>query len=258
MCFSQDGNSVMNPFYKTLIVDDETSARDILENLLSDYPEFQIVGKEEDVDSAVKAILKHHPDIIFLDIEMPVKNGFELIREIRNYSLLPTIVFITAYNDYAIQAIKLAAFDYILKPIDPDELKQCLYKFMAEKGKMDMNQKLDNLIREIDHTFKLRFNIRTGYLMIEPNEILYFIADGSYTDIVLLDEKRETISQSIGKLEETLPEQFFRINRSVIINLSYLRKIDRHKKECVLSSAGKEWLFCMPSKYIRLLDEHEA
>lgn len=247
----------MNTLYRALIVDDETSAREILENLLSAFPEFEIAGKAADVDSALQIILSQHPDIIFLDIEMPIKNGFELIREIRNYSLAPTIVFVTAFNEYAIQAIKLAAFDYILKPIDPDEFKQCIFKFLAEKGKRGMNQKLDNLIREIDHTFKLRFNIRTGYLMIEPNEILYFIADGSYTDIVLLDEKRETISQSIGKLEEILPGQFFRINRSVIINLSYLRKIDRHKKECILSAGGKEFIFGIPSRYIRLLDERE-
>ncbi|HNS16373.1 MAG TPA: LytTR family DNA-binding domain-containing protein [Bacteroidales bacterium] len=245
----------MNTPFKALIVDDEASAREILEKFLSGFPECRIVGKEADADSALKAVLFHHPDIIFLDIEMPFKNGFDLIREIRKYPIAPTIVFVTAYNEYAILAIKLAAFDYILKPIDPDELKQCIYKFLSEKGKMDVGQKLDNLIREVDHTFKLRFNIRTGYLMIEPNEIVYFVADGSYTDIVLLDEKRETISQSIGKLEETLTNQFFRINRSVIINLSYLRKINRHRNECILSAGGKEYLFSIPSKHIRLLDE---
>jgi len=93
--------------------------------------------------------------------------------------------------------------------------------------------------------------------MIEPNGILYFMADGSYTDIVLCDEKKETISQSIGRLEEILPDQFFRINRSVIINLSYLRRIDRHKKECILTESGKEYIFPIPSKYIKSLDDRK-
>ena len=246
----------MNNMYKALIVDDEPSALDILENLLAAYPDIRVVGKEQLVDDAIRAIVSHNPDIIFVDIEMPLKNGIELVKEVRNLDLSPTIVFVTAYNEYALQAIKLAAFDYILKPIDPDELHACITRFLAEKGKTDLNQKLEVLIREFDHTHKLKFNIRTGFLMIEPNEILYFMADGSYTDIVLYDEKKETISQSIGRLEETLPNQFFRINRSVIINLSYLRKIDRHKKECILTGNGKEYFFPIPSRYIKLLDNH--
>lgn len=244
----------MNKPYKALIVDDEPSALEILENLLKAYPEIHVIGKEPAVDDAIKAIISYHPDIVFVDIEMPKKNGIELVKEIRNLNLSPTVVFVTAYNEYAIQAIKLAAFDYILKPIDPDELHACILRFVAEKGKSNLSQKLEILIKEFDHTLKLKFNIRTGFLMIEPNEILYFMADGSYTDIVLCDEKKETISQSIGRLEEVLPHQFFRINRSVIINLTFLRKIDRHKKECILTENGKEYLFPIPSKYIKLLD----
>jgi len=111
----------MDNQYKALIVDDESGALDILENLLSAYPEIQIVGKEPDADSAIKSTLSFNPDIVFVDIEMPLKNGLELVKEIRNHNLSPTIVFVTAYNEYAVQAIKLAAFDYILKPVDPDE-----------------------------------------------------------------------------------------------------------------------------------------
>jgi DNA-binding LytR/AlgR family response regulator len=245
-----------NP-YKALIVDDEPSALEILENLLKAYPQIQVVGKELTVDDAIKAIIFYTPDIIFVDIEMPCKNGIELVKEVKDLNLFPTVVFVTAYNEYAVQAIKLAALDYILKPIDADELHACIQRFLSEKDKANLNQKLEILIKEFDHTHKLKFNIRTGFLMIEPDEILYFIADGSYTDIVLFDEKTETISQSIGRLEEILPVQFFRINRSAIINLSYLRKIDRHKKECILTRNDKEYFFPIPSRYIKLLDDRK-
>ncbi|MDD5507244.1 MAG: LytTR family DNA-binding domain-containing protein [Bacteroidales bacterium] len=245
----------MNNPYKALIVDDEPSAREILEKMLEAYPEIRVIGKEPAVDKAIKTIITYHPDIVFVDIEMPEKNGIELVKEIRNLNLSPTVIFVTAYNEYAVQAIKLAAFDYILKPIDPDDLHACILRFMAEKSQSTLSQKLEILIRELDQTHKLKFNIRTGFFMIEPNEILYFMADGSYTDIVLCDEKMETISQSIGRLEEILPEQFFRINRSVIVNLTFLRRIDRLKKECILTGNGKEYIFPIPSRYIKSLDD---
>ncbi|MCD4773814.1 MAG: LytTR family DNA-binding domain-containing protein, partial [Bacteroidales bacterium] len=197
-----------------LIVDDEQEARDLLENLLSDFQEIKIVSKESNVDSAVKTIIDKTPDIIFLDIEMPGKNGFDLVYEINNFNIKTTIIFVTAYNKYAIKAFKYAAFDYFLKPVDPDVIQQTLNRYKLEKQNYNLADKIEKLKCFLQPE-KIKFNTKTGFLLLNPEDIVYCEAEGNYTSMYLTNGKKEFLTKQLGQIETILPDNpFFKISRS--------------------------------------------
>jgi len=217
-----------------LIVDDEPDARQMLAELLSSYPEIEKLEKASNATEALQSARKQPPDLIFLDIEMPGKSGIELAREIRDLNIDTTIIFITAYNQHAIEAFKVAAFDYILKPIDPDELDRTIKRFEKERRKHDLSEKLDRLSKCLAPD-KIRFNTRGGFIVVDPNSIVYCEADGNYTHIYLNSGKKEHISLQIGKIKEQLNNpQFVRINRSVVINMDYISSFDRKARKVKL------------------------
>jgi len=237
-----------------IIVDDEPEARDIIARLLADFSEVEVLSKEESVDRALIAVRKLKPDLVFLDIDMPKKNGFELVKELREFSLNPSIIFITAYNQFAIEAIKHAAFDYLVKPVDIDDLKQSIERYWMERKSAASLGRIENLLQALQEK-KLKFNTRTGYIFINPEEIIYCQADGNYTDLFLTNAEKQTITLNIGRLQNILPQtKFNKINRSVVINKQYLTKINRKDKKCILRVDEEDISFCIPAKYIGLLD----
>ena len=235
-----------------IIVDDEPEARYIIASLLADFSDVEVLSKEESVDRALIAVRRLKPDLIFLDIDMPKKNGFELVRELRKYNLNPTIIFITAYNQFAIEAIKHAAFDYLVKPVDIDDLKQSIERYKVERKSTDCLGRIENLLQALQEE-KLKFSTRTGTTYINPAEIIYCQADGNYTDLYLTGDEKQTVTINIGRLEYILPEtKFMKINRSVIINKQFLTEINRKDKKCILCVNDEEISFCIPPKYIKL------
>lgn len=216
---------------KSIIVDDETDAIEALEILLADLPKIELIGRFDSVDKAIDFIITHQPQLVFLDIDMPGKNGFELIEELKDLHLNPTIIFTTAHPQHAIEAIEEAAFGYLLKPIDPDKLRKVVNRYICDnytKGKQADNK-------------KFRFNTRSGFILINPSEILYCKAEGNYTKIVLVHKKSYLISQQIGSVYDLFDKNYLhRLGRSVIINLTYLRSIDRKKQICTLEFGGNE------------------
>ncbi len=222
--------------YKAIIVDDEPTAQEMLEELLKDYPDIAVVSKESNAEDAINSIKKHQPDIIFLDIEMPGKDGLELAHEIRDHQIETTIVFITAYNQHAIEAFKVAAFDYLLKPIGKDELEKTIKRFKSQAFKMNLAEKLSKLSHCLAPE-KIRFNTRTGFILVDPRSIVYCKADGNYTYLYLDSGNREHITQQIGKIEEHLNEKYFvRINRSVLINKNYISSFNRASRKVKLTN----------------------
>jgi DNA-binding LytR/AlgR family response regulator len=237
-----------------IIVDDEPEARYIIASLLADFSDVEVLSKEESVDLALIAVRKLKPDLIFLDIDMPKKNGFELIRELREYNLNPTIIFITAYNQFAIEAIKHAAFDYLVKPVDIDDLKQSIERYKVERKSTVSLDRIENLLHALQEE-KIKFSTRTGYIFINPAEIIYCQADGNYTDLFMTNDEKQTVTINIGRLEHLLPEtKFSKINRSVIINKQFLAEINRKDKKCILRVNDEDISFCIPLKYISSLD----
>ncbi|MBN1413897.1 MAG: response regulator [Bacteroidales bacterium] len=216
----------------TIIVDDEAPARDYLKSLLSVYDHISIVAEAASAEEGIDAIQKYHPDIVFLDVEMPKCNGFDMLHDLDKQAFHPVIIFVTAYEQYAIEAIKHAAFDYLLKPVDPVELKKALGRFSKKVNETkSMHEKVNLLFQTLTDHHKLSFNVRSGTIFIDPKHILYCKADGNYTSIILTDNRSEMVTCQIGTLINRLPaDVFLRIGRSLIINRERIERINRAKK----------------------------
>lgn len=236
-----------------IIVDDEQDAREILSGLLKDFSDINILSEESSADSALVAILKFHPDIVFLDIDMPFKSGFDLINELKNYDVCPVIIFVTAFDKFAIQAIKHSAFDYLVKPIDVDDLQMCISRYKAEVNRERFNDKIESLLTNLPLK-NIKFNTREGFVYINPNEIFYCIADRNYTDIYLTATgQKQTVTIHLGALIDILPHNFVRINRSTIINKNFLKEVNRKTRKCRIVCDSDEMIFDIPKSYIKLL-----
>jgi two-component system LytT family response regulator len=224
---------------KTIVIDDEAEACDVLSGLLKSHPEILLAGMADSVDKGLELILHEKPDLVFLDIQMPQKNGFELVSGLRSLNLHPVIVFVTAYDEYAIRAFKVSAFDYLLKPVDPEILAATIRRYHADKTSHDFNSRVDHLLQHLHHDDHIRINTRTGFLMLDPADILYAMADGNYTRIYNAVSQMELASMNLGIFHERMPAgRFVRLSRSVIVNRSHIYRVDRKKRTCELRRDG--------------------
>ncbi len=237
-----------------VIIDDERSSRDLLRRLLLDIPEVTILGEAGSVDQALPIILKERPDLLLLDIQMPNKDGFVLIEKLLEHDVNVEVIFITAYEKYAIRAIKTSAFDYLLKPVKKEDLTASLVKFAEKVQSGHLNDRYAQLIYQLSDKKKLKFRNRTGFAMVDPAEILFCRADSNYTVIELDASKRLIVSMNLGKVEEMLPGLCFsRISRSVIINLHYLVEVDRKRMTCEIMNHDRHVL-PVTKKYMKELE----
>lgn len=214
--------------YKTIIVDDEKGCRDTLQSLLSNFPEINVIAQASSTNEAQELIQNLQPQLIFLDIEMPGGNGFELLE---NFSPINfDIIFTTAYDQYAIKAIKYSALDYLLKPIDPDELAISIKRFATKKHDQNLinNQfktLLTNISEESAH-HKIAVPDGEGINFIKVNNIIRFQSEGSYTYMHTTEHSKPIlISKPMGDYQEMLSsDSFIRIHRSHLINLNHVNK----------------------------------
>lgn len=213
-----------------LIIDDEKLARDLITEFLEDFKELEIAGTCGKGKEAVEKINKLKPDLIFLDVQMPDLNGFEVLEKIQHH---PTVIFCTAYDKYAIQAFDQNAIDYLLKPIDQDRFMQAVNRALdhIEKENIDF-EKLLNSVKAANQTFPSHFIVQKSNKMINLSvkEIMYFEASGDYTVIHTKDGEfvsSKTLTAWGGQLD---PNVFVRIHRSNIINFEYLREVEKHFK----------------------------
>ena len=229
---------------RTIIVDDEINAREFLEKLLQRYfpDKFLIMELCESVDEAIIAIEKFNPELVFLDIQMPNKNGFELIKEIKSIQF--EVIFTTAHAEFAIDAIKCSALDYLLKPINYIDLLETVKKYESKINKASQNEKLMLLIENLDtgnsELKKIAFPTETGFEFMKTNSILYCEADSNYCNIVCLDGKKITISKTLKYIEELLPANIFqRIHKSYLVNLNYISRFNKSNELLVELTNGK-------------------
>ena len=172
----------------------------MLINLLDSFEYINVIATAENVDHVFELVKLNNPDIVFLDIEMPTKNGFELLEILIGEGLNPAIIFTTAYDRYAIKAFKYAAFDYLLKPIKPDELKLTIKRYVENKKTFNLVQNSQKLDQFLNKEGLLKLDMRTGTLIIEPQELVLCIADGNYTHLYLADGKQETVTYNLGEI----------------------------------------------------------
>lgn len=222
---------------KILLVDDEPGALELMEELLKDFPYVVVTGKARNRLEAIAMIREQKPNVVFQDIEMGGKNGLELVDEYRLIGYTGKIVFVTAYQQYAIDAIRKAAFDYLLKPVDIEDLENMLKRLMSLISSR-ITTKFENKSLK---SAKLRLPTRTGFRLINFSDIIFFEAEGNYTNIHLSDGCNLMASSHLGRLEYLLDKQiFFRISRSHIINLDYLLSVHKAMHLCLMKSASFE------------------
>jgi len=224
---------------ETVIIEDEPESLNLLAKLISDTGLVKVAGMTTDPSAAEDLICSMNPDLVFLDIRMPGKDGFQIIDDLRKRTeILPYFVFTTAFNEFALKAFEYAAFDYLLKPIEPDRLVGTIRRFM-ERSVTGEKQKNELLIESCR---KLLFRNASGIVVIDPAEVIHVKADGNYSVFILTDEKIETVTSLLHKVESQLPqEKFFRVSRSAIINLDYLKRINTRQQHCLLRKDGKEY-----------------
>jgi two-component system LytT family response regulator len=204
---------------KTIIIDDERLAREGLKGLLKEFSEIEIIGEAANVDEALELIDKLKPQLLFLDIQMPEKTGFDLLEELIE---TPIVIFTTAYNEFATKAFDVNALDYLMKPIQSQRLKDAITKAKKQINDLEHNKDRDKLGAE-DQVF-----IRDGEKcwFVKLSDVRMIESAGNYAK-VHFDKYQPLIHRTLNALDERLSQQvFFRANRQQIINLSYIEKIE--------------------------------
>lgn len=236
-----------------LIVDDEKLARDLLREYLEGYPEITVLGEAAKGTDAVELINKLKPDVLFLDVQMPGMNGFDVLEEIDHE---PYIIFITAYDQYAIKAFEKNAVDYLLKPLDQERFRSAINRAMkrktAEQGSVEellRNLKADR--RNFETHIFVQKSEKLFNLPVE--DIVYLEASGDYT-IITTKADQFVSSSGIGKLEEIMdPDTFIRVHRSTIININSLKEIERHFNGGMVVKMQNGKSFPVSRTYARLI-----
>ena len=210
-----------------IIIDDEAKGRIALRKKLADYcPQVEVVAEAANGQEGLLLIGHHKPTVIFLDIEMPRMNGFEMLNELKEKNF--HLIFTTAYDQYAIKAIKFAAFDYLLKPVDIEELKSAVAKIDISETSQTKKQ-ADLLQQNLQHPKKLLYKLAIptleGLFFYNINDIIRLEANSNYTNIWFSNNTKILASKTLKEFEELLPEDiFFRTHHSHLINLNYIKR----------------------------------
>ncbi len=208
---------------KAIIIDDERLARKELKKLLSDFPEIEIIDEASNVDEGVQKIEAQNPDLIFLDIQMPGKTGFDLLRELHR---TPEVIFTTAYDEYALRAFEVNALDYLLKPIEPKRLADAIHKLDEDESENSEEESIfanRGMLGESDQVF-VKDGERCWFVKL--SDIRLFESVGNYVK-VFFGTNKPLILKSLNALEERLDEKmFFRANRKHIVNLRMIEKVE--------------------------------
>ena len=216
---------------KTVLIDDEGNALEMMEWLLQTYcPQVEIAAMCTSAQQGIEAINKHKPDVVFLDIEMPVMNGFDMLEQFDD--LFFDVVFCTAYDQFALRAFKYSALNYLLKPVDPEELKntvQRIEKFKAVPTREQFNLLLQNL-KNTEKTTPQRIALthNDGLIFVPTAEIVFCEAESNYTKVHLADGKKIMVSKVLKDLVEALAgPDFYRVHSSFLININRIKKFIR-------------------------------
>lgn len=215
---------------KCIIVDDEFKSRESLRILIQDFCEgVEICALCQNVDEGINAIKAHKPEVVFLDIQMQRESGFDLLTRVDGINF--EVIFTTAHSEYAIKAFKFSAIDYLLKPIDIEELKRALDK-VNKKMDENVSAKLKNLVQHLrlppSGMHKLALPTLEGLIFVMVSDILYCEASSNYTEIFMQDGKKHLVSRTLKEYDELLIDHnFYRIHNSYLINLNAVKKYIR-------------------------------
>ena len=225
-----------------ILVDDEPRALETLAWELEQFKEeISVVQTFTQPEEAITYLKKNPIDCVFLDIEMPSMDGFQLLEQVGRIDF--AIVFTTAYNEYAIQALKKEAIDYLLKPIDSDDLRQAIQKIKKHKSNTEDNKKFEHLLLHFNERFqhkKIAINPDGKLVFLDPDEICYAASDGNYTTLYLEAAKKIVVTKKLKEINALLPEhQFFRVHHSYIINMHKIKEFLKTDGYIILEDGSK-------------------
>jgi two-component system, LytTR family, response regulator len=215
----------------TLLIDDEKLALSRLKRLLAEYDFFEIIGEAANGLEGLEMIENLKPELIFLDIEMPGLNGFEMLARL---TFMPVVIFATAFDQYAIRAFEENSVDYLLKPVEKERLDMTvarLKKLTTSGNKSVENQQLMQMLESFKPKKELQFiSVKAGekILLLRFEDVSYFEAEDKYTFLITTEGRKHLTDYTLTALEEKLPAHFLRISRSVIINSQLVREIQKH------------------------------
>lgn len=237
---------------KVFLLDDDHESLKTVCSILDKHCDVDVVGVSSNTAEALELIIDLEPDMIICDVQMPGVSGIELARKIRTFNSRVEIVFLTAYETFALEAIKLEALDYILKPVDEEELFFTIDRLKKKTNAVSMSFETKALIKELKKINKLRFNNVNGFILLKPEDIMYVQADGNYSTLFLVDGRNEMACQNLLCIEKKLSDfNFIRLSRSYLLNMEYVSAIDRKKKICVLQAGSTTISIPIPSERMR-------
>lgn len=214
-----------------LLIDDDSNLRNGMKGLLSMYaPDISILGEADSVKSGIKAIEEHQPDVVFLDIQLGDGTGFDILEQImlKQGSINTHVVFITAHEEYAVKAFRFSALDYLLKPVDPEDLNAVIEKIKKVLANNEtfahIDLLLENISKKVDKFKRIALSTAEGIHLFEVSDIIRLESQDNYTKFYIQNNKPVLISKTLKEYEDLLSEQGFeRIHQSHLINLAYLK-----------------------------------
>jgi two-component system LytT family response regulator len=235
-----------------IVEDEERSAR-LLANLLGNFNEFDRILQFPDAEEALPATRKEKPSLIFLDIMMPGMSGLDLLLILNENKQNVPVIFTTAYDNFVLDALRLNAIDYLIKPISYDDLQSALERYKRSKHKLSSEQ-----LRRLQQSLgsrRIRFNTRTGFELINEDDVMGILADGRYSNIILKDGREFLVSYNLGRVKDMITsEKYIRIHRSAMVGLNYISGVDRLRKTCICRHSGHEFCFPMSSQGLSQLE----
>ncbi len=228
---------------RSVIIDDEPQNASILKNdIIAHCPSVEVIAVCHSAKEGIMAIKKEKPDLAFLDIEMPWMNGFEMLEMLDDINF--SIIFTTAHDQFAAKAFRISAVDYLLKPIDANDLKVAVKKAQQRSEQQQGNVHIENLLRNIKQPSaqqKIALPNKDGYEFVEVSHIIYCQAEGAYTKVFLDNKKYILVSKSLGDIEELLPADIFqRIHHSTVVNLHFITHFVRTDGGYVKLQTGEQ------------------
>lgn len=230
---------------RAIIVEDEPKTRSAMETMLKEFCPFsEWVGSARDLPEAIKLIHKHKPDVIFLDIELPGYSGLQLLDFFEKEEISFSIIFTTAYSEYALQAFQLSAVDYLLKPVQIEQLNVAIEKVRRHKTSPQSYQRIQALKNNFEpepQSLKIALPMTEGWIILNSSDIIYLKAEGAYTRFITKNSSSILASKNLKEFDRLLDlKYFFRPHRSYVINLNFVNQIIRKDGGYILMDNGDQ------------------